>query len=254
MIRLKAPWEIAMMRTSGKKLAEVVEVLKESIQAGMTGRELDEIGEAAIRARSGVPSFKGYKGGGSRAFPASLCISRNEEIVHGIPNDRPFLEGDVVSIDMGLHFGGYHADTAFTVPIGEISPAVAELLDATRESLYKGIAQAVPKNRIGDIGHAVEAHVKPQGFSVIREYVGHGIGKSLHEEPAVPNFGRRGNGVIIKPGLVIAIEPMVSLGTHKTKVKKNGWTVATRDGSTTAHFEHTIAVTNRGPEILTTLD
>jgi methionyl aminopeptidase len=254
MLRLKAPWELAMMRSSGRKLAEVVELVREAIQPGMSSRELDRLGEAAIRERGGVPSFLGYRGGGNRPYPGSLCISINHEVVHGIPDQRVFSDGDVVSIDMGLLYAGYHADRAFTVPIGKVDPKVLDLLDATEESLYKAIAQAVPGNRTGDIGHAVETHVQPRGYSVIRDYVGHGIGKALHEEPAVPNYGPPGTGVLLKAGLCIAIEPMVSLGTNKTKVERNGWTVVTRDGSTTAHFEHSIAITDKGPEILTTLD
>jgi len=253
MLRLKAPWEIAMMRTSGRKLAEVVEILRASIQPGMSLLELDQLGEAAIRERGGVPSFLGYRGGGHRPFPASLCISVNHEVVHGIPDKRLFRDGDVVSIDLGLHHAGYHADRAFTVALGSVDPKVQDLLDATRESLYKAIAQAVPGNRTGDIGHAVESHVESRGYSVIRDYVGHGIGKSLHEEPAVPNHGRPGTGVFLQTGLCIAIEPMVSVGTHRTKVERNGWTVVTRDGSTTAHYEHTVVITEEGPEILTTL-
>jgi methionyl aminopeptidase len=253
MLRLKAPWEIAMMRTSGRKLAEVVAILRESIEAGMTARELDRIGEEAIRARGGVPSFLGYRGGGPRPYPASLCISLNHEVVHGIPDGRVFTEGDVVSVDLGLHHAGYHADAAFSVIIGQGSGKVRDLLDATEESLYKAVAQAVPGNRTGDIGYAVESHVQPRGFSVIRDYVGHGIGRSLHEEPAVPNYGQPGTGILLKTGLCVAIEPMVSMGGHKTVVEKNGWTVVTRDHSVSAHFEHTIAISERGPEILTTL-
>ncbi len=253
MLRLKAPWEIDRMRSSGRRLAEVVVLLREAIQPGMKSRELDRLGEAAIRERGGVPSFLGYRGGGSRPFPGSLCISVNHEVVHGIPDERLFLDGDVVSIDLGMHLDGYHADTAFTVALGAVGPKVADLLDATRESLYMAIAQAVPGNRTGDIGCAVESHVDSRGYSVIRDYVGHGIGKNLHEEPAVPNHGRSGTGVFLETGLCIAIEPMVSMGSHRTKVERNGWTVVTRDGSTTAHFEHTIAITENGPEILTKL-
>ncbi|MBN1335573.1 MAG: type I methionyl aminopeptidase [Deltaproteobacteria bacterium] len=253
MIRLKAPWEIAMMQASGGRLAEVVAILEHAIRPGLTGLELDALAEEEIHRRNGVPSFKGYRAGGNRAFPATLCISRNEEVVHGIPDDKPFRPGEVVSIDVGLQYGGYHADTAFTVAVGEIPARVQELLDATRESLYEGIARAVPGNRTGDIGHAVESHVAPRGFSVIRDYVGHGVGRDLHEEPTVPNFGQPHTGVLLKPGLCIAIEPMVSMGSHLTQVARNGWTVTTRDGSITAHFEHSIAITESGPLILTTL-
>ncbi len=243
-----------MMRTSGRKLAEVVALLQEAIQPGMSRRELDAIGEAAIRERGGVPSFLGYRAGGNRPYPASLCISVNHEVVHGIPDERLFAEGDVVSIDLGLHYGGYHADRAFTVALGRHDPKTQDLLDATRASLYMAIAQAVPGNRTGDIGHAVECHVEACGYSVIRDYVGHGIGKNLHEEPAVPNHGPPRIGVFLRTGLCIAIEPMVSMGSHRTKVERNGWTVVTRDGCTAAHFEHTIAITEVGPEILTTID
>jgi methionyl aminopeptidase len=254
MLRLKAPWELDRMRTSGRKLAEVVAILREAIQPGMSSKELDKLGEAAIRERGGVPSFLGYRAGGNRPFPASLCISVNHEVVHGIPDERLFRAGDVVSIDLGLHHGGYHADRAFTIVLGPVDPKVQDLLDATRASLYMAIAQAVPGNRTGDIGHAVESHVETRGLRVIRDYVGHGIGRSLHEEPAVPNHGRPGTGVFLQTGLCIAIEPMVSMGANRTKVERNGWTVVTRDGSTTAHFEHSIAITDKGPEILTTLD
>jgi methionyl aminopeptidase len=254
MLRLKASWELDRMRSSGRKLAEVVALLQEAIQPGMSARELDQLGEAAIRERGGVPSFLGYRGGGNRPYPASLCISVNHQVVHGIPDERLFKAGDVVSIDLGLHHAGYHADRAFTIALGPVDSKVQVLLDATRESLYMAIAQAVPGNRTGDIGHAVESHVESRGFRVIRDYVGHGIGKSLHEEPAVPNHGRPGTGVFLQTGLCIAIEPMVSMGSNRTKVERNGWTVVTRDGSTTAHYEHTIAITEKGPEILTTLN
>jgi len=253
MIILKAPWEIAMMRSSGQRLAEVVEVLRERVVEGITTRDVDAIAEEAIRKRDSVPSFKGYRAGGKKPFPATTCISLNHEVVHGIPDGRVISRGDVVSIDMGLCHGGYHADTAFTVVIGSMPERVMALLEATRESLYKAIACAVPGARIGDLGHAVESHVVPRGFSVIRDYVGHGIGKSLHEEPTVPNYGKANTGILIKPGMCLAIEPMISLGTYKTRVEGNGWTVVTADRSIAAHFEHTIAVTETGPEILTRL-
>jgi len=253
MIRLKAPWEISMMQASGQKLAEVVAILEAAIRPGMTGRELDDLAEEEVHRRNATPSFKGYRAGGNRVFPATLCISRDDEVVHGIPDDTPFHPGEVVSIDIGLHYAGYHADRAFTVALGEVPPRTRELLDVTRESLYEGIACAVPGNRTGDIGHAVESHVAPRGFSVIRDYVGHGVGRDLHEEPTVPNFGQPHTGVLLKPGLCIAIEPMVAMGSHLTQVESNGWTVTTRDGSITAHFEHTIAITEKGPLDLTVL-
>lgn len=254
MIVLKAPWEIAVMRSGGMRLAEVVEVLRGVIQAGMKTRDLDAIAEEEIRKRGAIPSFKGYKGGGKKAFPGTLCISLNHEVVHGIPDHRAFVQGDVVSVDLGCYYQGYHTDTAFTVTIGPVSRRVQSLLDATQESLYLAIARAQPGARLGDLGHAVESHVEPKGFRVIRDYVGHGIGKNLHEEPSVPNYGRPGTGVLLKPGMCIAIEPMVSLGTHETRVEANGWTVVTQDGSIAAHFEHTIAVTENGSKNLTCLE
>lgn len=253
MTMVKAPWELGLMRNSGRRLAEVVAMLKEEVRVGRTTLELDELAEARIRSMGGVPSFKGYKVG-RNTFHHTICASRNEEIVHGIPSERVLQEGDIISIDVGLIYGGYHSDCAFTVALGNASPEVRRLLDVTEKSLYLGIAQAVPGNRIGDIGHAVQSHVEPHNFGIIREYVGHGIGRLLHETPSIPNYGKPNRGLLLKPGMCVAIEPMVTLGDFKTRVLKDGWTVVTADGSLAAHFEHTIAITPRGPEVLTVLD
>jgi len=241
------------MRSSGRRLAEVVAALKEAVVPGVTTAELDALAEARIRALGGVPSFKGYRVG-RNVFPASICASVNNEVVHGIPGGRELHAGDVVSIDVGLIYGGYHSDCAFTVVLDGSSSEVARLLDVTRKSLYEGIAQALPGNRIGDIGHAVQSFVEPHRFGIIREYVGHGIGRLLHETPSVPNYGKPRRGLLIKAGMCLAVEPMITMGSYKTKVLADGWTVVTADGSLAAHFEHTIAVTPKGPEILTVLE
>ena len=253
MLRAKAPWEIAMMRAAGQRLAEVQAILQERAVEGITGLELDSIAEEAIRARESIPAFKGYKAGGDIAFPATLCISYNEEIVHGIPSERPFKAGDVISIDMGLVHNGYFADRAFTVAIGEVDEQVKTLLAVTEESLYKAVSCARPGARLGDVGNAVESFVDPYGFGIIRDYVGHGIGRALHEPPSVPNYGKPGTGILLKPGMCLAFEPMITLGTHKTRVLADGWTVVTTDGSIAAHFEHTLVITHSGAEILTEL-
>ena len=253
MSTIKEPWELVVMRNSGRRLAEVVARLKEVVSVGMTTRDLDELAEKEIRALGAVPSFKGYRVG-KVVFPATICASINEEVVHGIPGDRPLREGDVASLDFGLIYGGYHADTAFTIALGKAKPEVARLLDVTEKSLYEGIARARPGNRIGDIGHAIQSHVEPHRFGIIREYVGHGIGRLLHETPSVPNYGKPGRGLLLKAGMCLAIEPMITMGGSATKVLEDGWTVVTADGSLAAHFEHTVAITPKGPEILTTLD
>ena len=241
------------MRQSGHRLAEVRATLQEAVRPGISTMELDQIAEKAVRDRGGVPSFKGYVVGAAPPFPYTICASVNDEVVHGFPSEAPLSDGDVISIDMGLVYGGYHSDCAFTVAIGEAGTEVQRLLDVTEQSLYRGVAQAKPGNRIGDIGHAIQSFVKPHKFGIVREYVGHGIGRMLHEPPSVPNYGKPRKGLLIKPGWVIAIEPMVTIGSPKTKLLEDGWTVATRDGSLAAHFEHTVAVTPRGPEILTAL-
>ena len=252
-VHLKAPWELAVMRANGRRLAEVAAMLRETITVGVTTRELDRLAEEKIRGMGAHPSFKGYQPPGTPPYPGTLCTSVNHEVIHGIPNDRPLKSGDVLSVDMGLHYGGYHADMAFTVALGEPSARIAQLLDVSRKSLYVGIAQARPGQRIGDIGHSIESTIKPHRFGIVRQFVGHGIGRALHERPSVPNYGKAKTGDLLKPGMCIAIEPMVTLGTWKTKILQDGWTVVTTDSSISSHFEHTIAITETGPEILTTL-
>lgn len=255
MALVKDPWELALMRQSGRRLAEVVAMLRESVRPGVTTAELDERAEAMVRKLGGVPSFKGYRiMDGIVPFPGTICASPNEQVVHGFPSERPLESGDLISIDVGLVYGGYHSDCAFSVAVGEVPDEVRRLLDVTEQSLYEGIAQAKPGHRIGDIGHAIQAHIQPHGFGIVREYVGHGIGRRLHEQPSVPNYGKPGHGNLLKSGMVIAIEPMVTLGDYRTRVLDDGWTVVTVDGSLAAHFEHTVAITPKGPEVLTVLE
>jgi methionyl aminopeptidase len=243
------------MRQSGARLAEVSAVLREAVRPGISTRDIDELAESEIRKRGGIPSFLGYTGGGGAPpYPASICASVNDAVVHGIPNDTPLKDGDILSLDMGLIYGGYHSDHAFTVAVGEVSEEVKRLLEVTEASLFEGIRAAVAGNRIGDIGNAVERFVDPHGYGIVREYVGHGIGRAMHERPSVPNYGPAGKGLLLKEGFCLAIEPMINLGGEETKVLSDEWTVVTRDGSLSAHFEHTITITNRGPEVMTALD
>jgi methionyl aminopeptidase len=253
MALVKDPWELALMRQSGQRLAEVVALLKESVKAGTSSLELDALAEREIRKRGGIPSFKGYAVEPGVNFPATICASPNEQVVHGIPTEIELVDGDLISIDVGLSYGGYHSDCAFTVAIGAVSDDVRELLEVTERSLQEGIQHAVAGNRIGDIGYAIEKSIEPHGFGIVRDYVGHGIGRRLHERPSVPNYGTRRQGSLIKPGMCLAIEPMVTLGSEETEVLGDRWTVVTEDGSLAAHFEHTVVVTPRGPEIVTAL-
>ena len=254
MVHLKADWELDAMRSSGRRLAEVSARLREVVDVGVSTQELDRIAEEMIRGMGAVPAFKGYSVDGVPPFPATICASPNQEVVHGIPTNEPLVDGDIISIDMGLHFGGYYADHAFSTVVGSSNGKVKRLLDVTEQSLYDGIAAARAGARIGDIGHAIESVIRPQGFGIVRQYVGHGIGRSLHERPSVPNYGKPNTGDLIKPGMCLAIEPMVTLGTWKTKTLQDFWTVVTADGSLAAHFEHTIAITPNGTEIMTVLD
>jgi len=245
-IVLKSDREIALMRRGGHILAEVVAMLDDFVKPGMSTLEVDEEVESFIRERGAVPAFKGYRG-----FPATVCISINEEVVHGIPSaQRRMKEGDIVGFDLGCIVEGYYADCAVTLPLGEIPARVQELLDVTRGSLEKAIAQCRPGRRLSDVSHAVQHHVEPHGFGIVRTFVGHGIGRALHEEPQVPNFGDPGRGPQLKTGMVLAIEPMVTMGGYDVKILDDGWTAVTKDGSLAAHFEHTIAVTDDGPEVL----
>ncbi|MEW6126521.1 MAG: type I methionyl aminopeptidase [Acidobacteriota bacterium] len=247
MIIRKSKVEIDKMRASGKIVAQVLQKLTVMVEPGITTLDLDREAERMIRDAGGYPTFKGYHG-----YPASLCTSINEEVVHGIPSDkRKLREGDIIGIDCGVTLQGYVGDSAVTVPVGRISDEVAKLLEATRQSLFQAIEQCRVGNRLGDVGFAVQAYVESRGYSVVRNYCGHGIGRAMHEDPQVPNYGDPGKGTVIREGLVIAIEPMINLGGHHVKQLADGWTVITIDGKPSAHFEHTIAITQEGPEVLT---
>jgi methionyl aminopeptidase len=247
MIEVKSPREIALMRSAGQVLADLMDHLRAGVRSGMSTQEVDEDVAAFIEARGAKPAFKGYRG-----FPATVCISINDEIVHGIPSaHRRIKEGDVVSLDLGCIVEGYYADCAFTLALGDVSPRVQALLDVTRESLDHAIGECRPGRRLSDVSHAVQRHVEAHGFSIVRAFVGHGIGRRLHEDPQIPNFGEPGRGPHLRPGMVLAVEPMVTMGSWEVRILDDGWTAVTRDGSLAAHFEHTIAVTEDGPEVLT---
>ncbi|PYO06920.1 MAG: type I methionyl aminopeptidase [Candidatus Rokuibacteriota bacterium] len=249
MIVLKSAREIAIMRRAGHILAGVVERLRGFVRPGMSTLDVDEDVEAYIHREGAAPAFKGYRG-----FPATACISINEEVVHGIPSARRKIrEGDIVGLDLGCIVDGYYADCAFTLPIGTVPANVLKLLDVTRESLDLGIQECHPGRRLSDVSHAVQSHVEANGFAVVRAFVGHGIGRALHEEPQIPNFGDPGRGPQLRPGMVLAIEPMVTMGSWEVRILDDGWTAVTQDGSLAAHFEHTVAVTENGPEVLTSL-
>jgi methionyl aminopeptidase len=243
---MKSAREIEIMRRSGKITSSVLTELVKAAKPGMTLREIDRMAEKGIRDRGGVPTFKGYHG-----YPASICASVNEVVVHGIPGDRVLRDGDVLSIDIGTTFEKYVSDTAITIPIGNVSEAARRLLRVTQECLMIGIATLQKGNRLSDIGHAVQKHAESHGYGVVRALVGHGVGTKMHEEPQVPNWGEAGRGIALKPGLVIAIEPMITEGTYDVETLPDGWTVVTADGKLAAHFEHTIALTDEGPRILT---
>jgi len=245
MINIKTDKEIGIMREANRLLAHLFEHLAPMIQPGITTLELDSEAELYIRSRGAVPAFKGYRG-----FPGTLCTSVNDEVVHGIPGPRTLKEGDILSIDVGALYDGFYSDAARTFPVGEVTPQARELMEATRKALEAGIAEAVPGNRISDISNAVQKVVEAAGFSVVRDFVGHGVGRSLHEEPQVANFGKRGKGPLILEGMTLAIEPMVNAGDWEVKILGNGWTVITADGSLSAHFEDSVAVTKKGPVIL----
>lgn len=246
MVILRTPAEIEQMRRAGSLVGQVLERLREHVAPGVSTRELDAIAENMICSRGGVPSFKGYRG-----YPASICASVNNEIIHGIPGDRMLVDGDIVSIDCGAMLGGYHGDAAMTFPVGPVSAEAEKLMTVTREALNAGIAMARPKMRLGDVGNAIQRYVEANGFSVVRDFVGHGIGRHMHEDPQIPNFGPAGMGMRLRTGMVLAIEPMVNAGGHEVVVMDDGWTACTRDGSLSAHFEHTVAITDDGPEVLT---
>jgi methionyl aminopeptidase len=248
LIIVKSPQEIELMRQGGRIVAETLQELARVIKPGLTTRQLDTIARRCIEKFQAEPAFLGYQG-----FPASICASLNEEVVHGIPGSRRLKKGDIISIDVGARYKGYYADAAASFPVGEVPSLAKRLLEVTRESLYQGIAKAVPGNRLYDISAAIQAYVEAAGFSVVRTYVGHGIGSEMHEEPQVPNFGSPGRGPLLEPGMVLAIEPMVNVGGWEVETKDDQWTVVTKDGSLSAHFEHTVAILQDGPEILTSL-
>lgn len=246
MIILKSAKELERMRQAGKIVYYTHQELKKVIQPGITTGELDQIAGKVIRQFGATPSFKGYNG-----FSGNICTSVNEELVHGIPGKRKLKEGDIISIDIGACYDGYHGDSAWTYAVGEISPDAEKLLKVTEEALYKGLEQAKPGARLGDVSHAIQKVAEEAGFSIVREYVGHGIGQSLHEAPSVPNYGLPGKGPRLKPGMTLAVEPMVNMGSRFVRTLADNWTVVTTDGSLCAHFEHTIAITEEGHEILT---
>jgi methionyl aminopeptidase len=245
MVIFKSQNEIDRIRKASQIVARTLNLLAANVQPGITTRELDQIAESEIRKAGAVPAFKGYRG-----FPATLCVSVNEEVVHGIPSDRKLKEGDIVGLDLGCIWDGFYGDAAKTVPVGEITEEAKRLLETTEKSLLIGIDQARVGNRIGDIGYAVQTLAESSGYTVVRDFVGHGIGRNLHEDPQVPNYGNRGQGPRIKAGMVLAIEPMVCQGRADVEVLADNWTAVTRDGSLAAHFEHSIAITDNGPEIL----
>ena len=248
MILLKSLQEIARMEMANRIVAEILEGVKERIRPGVETRELDELAEELCRRRQVEPAFKGYRG-----YPCSICVSVNEEIVHGIPGARRLKTGDLVSLDFGVKHDGYYGDAAVSVAVGEVAPRARALMQATEASLYAGIAQVKTGKRLSDISHAVQTAVEGKGFAVIREFVGHGIGRSLHEDPQIPNFGPPGRGPLLQPGMTLAIEPMTSAGSWKVKILQDGWTAVTEDGSLAAHFEHTVALTENGVLILSRL-
>lgn len=249
MIYLKTPEEIALLRKSnvlvGKTLAEVAKAIK----VGITTLELDKIAEDFIRSNGALPGFLGYNG-----FPNTLCISVNDQVVHGIPSNYALKEGDIVSVDCGTIIDGFYGDSAYTFCVGNVDPKVKKLLDTTKEALYKGIAQARHGNRLGDVGYAIQQHCQAAGFSVVREMVGHGIGRNMHEDPEVPNYGKRGQGIQLREGMVIAIEPMINMGNRGIVLERDGWTIRTIDKKPSAHFEHTIAIQKGEAAILSTFE
>ncbi len=254
MIFLKTEDEIEKLRNANLLVARTLAELAKVIKPGVTTKQLDKLAEEFIRDNGAIPTFKGFPNPYGPEFPASICTSVNEQVVHGIPSDNPLKDGDIVSIDCGTLLDGYNGDSCYTFMVGEVSEEVKELLRVTKESLYKGIEVACAGKRIGDIGFAVQQHCESHGYGVVREFVGHGIGKEMHEEPPVPNYGRRGNGTMIKNGFCLAIEPMITMGSHQVYLLADKWTVITRDRKPAAHFEHTIAIHHGKPEILSSFE
>ncbi|MCM8750313.1 type I methionyl aminopeptidase [Thermomicrobiaceae bacterium CFH 74404] len=245
-ILLKRPEQLKLMREAGRIVAETLLLLREAVRPGITTAELDALAERHIRRRGATPSFKGYRG-----FPATICVAVNDEVVHGIPGPRVLREGDIVGIDIGARYRGFHGDATITVPVGRVSPEAERLLRVCREALDIGIEQARAGNRLTDISAAIQRHVEAAGFSVVRDLYGHGIGRALHEEPMLPHYGPPGQGPLLRPGMVLTIEPMIAAGRPDTRLLDDHWTIVTADGSLSAQFEHTVAITDNGPEILT---
>lgn len=248
MIILKTRREIEIMRKAGRLVAQSHELVRKNIKPGVTTKELDQLVEEFLRSQNAIPTFKGYGG-----FPFSICASVNEEVVHGFPTSRKLVEGDIVSVDIGATFEGYVGDSAKTFYVGEVEDEKRRLVEATRQSFYEGIKFARVSYRLSDISHAIQQYAESKGFSVVRDYVGHGVGKNMHESPQIPNFGKPGNGPRLQEGMVLAIEPMINAGTYHVKVLDNDWTVVTVDGRPSAHYEHTVAITDGEPELLTVL-
>ena len=245
-IIVKSRDEIAIMKEAGKIVGGTLELLIDRLRPGLVERELDEIVRKEFEKRDVIPTFLGYQG-----YPATVCVSVNDKIVHGIPGDYEIMDGDVVSIDLGCTHKGFVADSAVTVGVGNVSAKAQKLIDVTKESVWRGIRAARGGSRVGEIGHAIQTYAEGEGYSVVREYVGHGVGREMHEDPQIPNYGRRESGPVLRPGMVIAIEPMVNIGGWRTKRDSDDWTVRTVDGSLSAHFEHTLAITDGEPEVLT---
>ncbi|RJP28870.1 MAG: type I methionyl aminopeptidase [Candidatus Omnitrophota bacterium] len=246
MIPLKSKEDIHMMGESGKILSRIIRSLRLFVSEGMTTKEIDAYAETLIKKESVISAFKGYRG-----YPANICTSVNDEVVHGIPSERVLLNGDILSLDVGINYKGYFSDAALTIPIGIVSGQIKKLLEVTEKSLKIGIEKVKANNHLYDISYAIQEYVEKNGFSIVREFVGHGIGKSLHEEPEIPNFGRKGTGPLLTEGMVFAVEPMVNMGAWEVEIAPNGWTALTKDRMASAHFEHTVAITDRGTEILT---
>jgi methionyl aminopeptidase len=246
MIKIKSKEEINMIRLSGEILARVMEILRNRLKIGITTKEIDCLAGELISKEGALPAFKGYKG-----YPACVCTSINEEVVHGIPGERSLKDGDLVSLDLGVNYQGYFSDCAITVGVGRVTGERKKLIEVAKKALQLGIKQAEPENHLSDISSAIQTYVESEGFSVVRQFVGHGIGLNIHEEPEIPNFGLPHKGPVLKPGMVLAIEPMVNMGTWEVEILQDGWTAVTRDRLPSSHFEHTVAVTENGPQILT---
>lgn len=246
MIPLKSETELEIMKRASRILSGIMRKLQEFVRAGITTAEIDGLAKALAQKEDALPAFKGYKG-----FPANICTSVNEEIVHGIPGGRILKEGDIISLDFGINYEGFFSDAAITIAVGRIDSRLKKLIEVTRSALNCGIKEARPDNHLSDVSYAIQNYVERHGFSVVRQFVGHGIGRNLHEEPEVPNFGRPHQGPQLKSGMVLAIEPMVNMGAWESRILDNGWTAVSLDGSASAHFEHTVAITETGPEVLT---